>query len=321
MQTKRRSLLAKTLLLHGPYTFNWTDEMLPPIGDEDVVIETIAGAISIGSELPRYKGKSREAKILSYPLMTGYESYGRITAVGQNVSEQLLGEKVIAFYGHRTQAILPVNQVIFAPSRIPPPTALLAILTCDVAKGLRKLNIMPEERVLVTGAGAIGLMAIWLLRQYGVQTIHVLEPDEERCQKAHDLGAIVAVHPKEAESWPHEFTVGIECSNHNEGFRLLQEKARHEGRICLLSDGNLEPLTLTPHFHSKELRIMGSSDGWNYEKHAIWFWKMVENDNLLAQTLFDLTISHTELPQTFHQLAKGQINPVKVLVNYQKGPR
>ncbi|MEM9955586.1 MAG: zinc-binding alcohol dehydrogenase [Chloroflexota bacterium] len=317
MRTRRRSLLARSLLLHGPHTLNWQEHMLPLVDEHHVVIETVAGAISIGSELPQYTGKARLATEPSYPKMTGYESYGRITSVGKHVPEQLIGEKVIAHYGHRTHAILPVDDVIFVPSRVPPPTALLAILTCDVAKGIRKLHITPEQRVLITGAGAIGLMAIWLLRRYGVQSIHVLDIDDNRCQKALDLGAQVATHPAEAERWMDDFDIGIECSSADSAFQLLQTKMTHNGRIVILSDGNYEPLTLSPHFHQKELVLHASSDGWDYHQHAIWFWQQVEKDHSLADTLFDVTIPHAELVQTFAKLAHESINPVKVLVNYQ----
>ena len=317
MRTKRRSLLAKSLLLYDPQTLKWNEDMLPIVGDDDVIIETIAGAISIGSEMPRYRGNSREIQSPDYPLMTGYESYGRITGVGKNIPEQLIGEKVLAFYGHSTHAVLPFKDVIFAPSRIPPPTALLAILTCDVAKGIRKLNIKADERVLISGAGAIGLISIWLLKKYGIQSIHVLELNAERRDKALALGANVAVHPAEAQFWADDFEVGIECSNQDSAFQILQEKMTHQGRIAVLSDGNVEPLRLSAHFHHKELTLIGSSDGWDYQRHAIWFWQAVEDDHSLAETLFDLTIPHMDLSVTFFKLWKDLINPVKVLINYQ----
>jgi alcohol dehydrogenase len=317
MRTKRRSLLAKSLLLHGPKTLHWAEEMLPPLGDEDVLIETVAGAISIGSELPRFLGEAREAGGLRFPMMTGYESYGRITALGSNLNEKLLGETVIGFYGHRSHIVLPFDSLIFAPSRVPPPTALLLILSCDVAKAIRKLQIQPEERVLITGAGAIGLIAVWLLKRYGVQTVHVLEPEASRRDKAITLGASLAVFPEEAEGWPAEYPVAIECSSRDVAFHLLQEKAANNGRIAVLSDGNLEALSLSPYFHSKELKIIASSDGWDYQQHALWFWKAVEDDYRLADALFELTILAAELPRTFAALAKGEISPIKVLVNYK----
>lgn len=316
MQTKRRSLLCKSLLLHGPKTLHWNEEMLPPLGADMVLIETIAGAMSVGSEVPRYHGDTRETQRLKYPMMTGYESYGRIIAVGKNINEKLLGETVVAFYGHRTHASVPLEKVIFAPSRIAPPTALLSILTCDVAKGIRKLNIQPEERVLVAGAGAIGLLTVWLLKQYGVQTIHVFDPEADRRQKALNLGATVAAAPQEAFLWAEEFSVGIECSSRDAAFLLLQQKAITKGRICVLSDGNVEPLTLSTFFHQKELKIVGSSDGWDYQRHASWFWQIVEDDNSLAETVFDMTIRPNRLEKTFTELASGKIRAIKVLVNY-----
>lgn len=317
MRTKRRSLLAKSLLLHGPKTLHWAEEMLPLLGDNDVLIETIAGAMSIGSEMPRYLGDSREAGGLHYPMMTGYESYGRITALGNNLNEKLLGETVIAFYGHRSHAILPFDKLIFAPSRVPPPTALLLILSCDVAKAIRKLQIQPEERVLIAGGGAIGLIAVWLLKRYGVQTVHILEPEASRRDKALALGASLAVFPEEAEKWPAEYPVALECSGRDVAFQLLQEKSAQNGRIAVLSDGNLEPLSLSPYFHSKELKIMASSDGWDYQQHALWFWKAVEDDQSLATALFERTIKAAELPKTFAAISKGEITPIKVLVNYK----
>jgi alcohol dehydrogenase len=317
MRTKRRSLLSRSLLLHGPKTLHWTEEMLPLLGDDDVLIETIAGAMSLGSEIPRYLGESRETTALKFPMMTGYESYGRITALGKNLNEKLLGETVLAFYGHRSHAILPFDKLVFAPSRVPPPTALLEILSCDVAKAIRKMQIQPEERVLVSGGGAIGLIAVWLLKRYGVQTVHLLEPEATRRDKAIALGASLAVFPEEAERWPAEYPVAIECSGRDIAFQLLQEKCAHNGRIAVLSDGNLEPFTLSPHFHHKELKIIASSDGWDYQQHALWFWKAVEDDQSLANALFDLTIKAADLPKTFAALAKGEISPVKVLVNYK----
>lgn len=316
MQTRRRSLLAKSLLLHGPRTFNWHEDMLPLMGDNDVVIETIAGAVRVGEEVSLYMGDDSDPP-LQYPLMSGNESYGRITGVGKNVPEQFIGEKIVATYGHCTHAILPVSELIFAPSRVPPPTALLAISTCPIANAIQKLTIQPDERVLITGAGAVGLMTIWMLRHYGVSSIHLLETAEDRREKALKLGATVAVHPAEARRWADDFDVGIDCSNQDAGFAFLQSKMRPGGRMCLLTDGEFEPLTLSSHFREKQLSLIASHDPRDYHKHAIWFWRLVEDDHSLAEALFDVTVPHMELPVTIGKIAKGIINPIKVLVNYQ----
>src|SRR2546423_14623484 len=61
-----------------------------------------------------------------------------------------------------------------------PILALLAILTCDVSKGTRKVGIKPGESVLITGAGTIGLLTIFILKAMGIEAIDIVEPRAER---------------------------------------------------------------------------------------------------------------------------------------------
>ena len=67
--------------------------------------------------------------------------------------------------------------------------ALLAILSCDVAKGIRKVVPRPEEPVLVAGAGAIGLLAVFVLRAYGVRVVDVNGLARDRRALSERLGA------------------------------------------------------------------------------------------------------------------------------------
>lgn len=84
------------------------------------------------------------------------------------------GERVVASYGHRTHGVVPEEKPIPVPDGVPDDLALLAILTCDVAKGIRKLSPGPEEPVLVTGAGGIELLALYVLTAYGVGRVDVI---------------------------------------------------------------------------------------------------------------------------------------------------
>src|SRR5215469_2871021 len=97
-----------SMLLVAPEQLEWVTEELPQLQPNEVLVQTTAGAISIGSELPRYLGTARSAHPASYPQMTGYESIGTIVACGSAVQQRLrIGERVVSFYGHRTHAIVP----------------------------------------------------------------------------------------------------------------------------------------------------------------------------------------------------------------------
>ena len=154
----------KSLLLAAPRQLEWVSEDLPPLQPHEVLIQTTAGAISTGSELPIYCGTARSTEPIRYPRMTGYESTGVVIGCGSNVKRFQVGDRVIAFYGHRTCAIVSGAKAIAVPDNVPDALALLSILTCDVSKGIRKVAPQPDESVLITGAGTIGLLTIFMLK-------------------------------------------------------------------------------------------------------------------------------------------------------------
>src|SRR6266566_1430540 len=187
----------QSLHLTAPRQLEWVIEDLPPLQPHEVLIQTTAGAISIGSELPIYCGTARSIEPIRYPRMTGYESAGVVISCGSHVQRFKTGDRVIAFYGHRTHAIISEAQAIAVPDNVSDAVALLSILTCDVSKGIRKVTPQQNESVLVTGAGTIGLLTVFMLKALGVRTVDVVEPHVERCTMALQLGARMAMSPQE----------------------------------------------------------------------------------------------------------------------------
>lgn len=310
-------MYASSLLLTAPGQLAWIQEELRPLRPDEVLVQTTASAISIGTELPKFLGISRNAKVAHYSCMTGYESVGHIVACGSTVHHLRLGERVVAFYGHRTHGIVPETKAIVVPDDLSDAVALLSILSCDVSKGIRKLQPATSETILVTGAGTIGLLTVFLLKTSGCKLIDVIEPRPERRALALQFGASTAEGPQEMlQEAGRSYNIGFECSSRNAAFTLLQERMATGGRICILADGNLEPLELSTHFHEKELLVVGSSDGWDYQAHARLFFPLA---HIYAQTLALLFEHHTtreNLPAVFEQLAHGMITPVKVLVQW-----
>jgi alcohol dehydrogenase len=309
------TLVMKTVSLYltEANVFRRIEEILPPLQADEVLVKTLYGAVSLGTELLLYTGTSRSSEPAFYPRMTGYESYGVIEAVGDDVQNFRVGEKVVTFYGHKTRAVVKASKLIPVPAPLSPTLALLAILSCDVKKGISKLNLQPDESVLLTGAGAIGLLTLFILKALGVQAVDVLEPQANRRDLALALGAR---NMFDADKFPLlSYKVGIECSSRNAAFSTLQTCLKHYGRICVLADGNMEPLVLLPAFHEKELRVVGSSDGVNYQEHAAWFYTL---PNLqLLEKLFDLETTFENLPTTFETLASRKTSAIKVLVKYK----
>ena len=314
MNSKR---LTERLCLIAPRSLAWITEDLPPVGPHDVLVQTRAGAISIGSELPLYSGSSRAGHPPQYPRSIGYESVGIVVACGSSVQRVQCGDRVVAFYGHCTHAVVPETRVIGVPDGISEALAILSILTCDTAKGVRKIAPRPEETTLLTGAGAIGLLTLFILRAYGVAQVDVVEPLAERHALARLLGARNVWYPHDVPIESTAYAVAFECSSRNKAFALLQKQVEPQGRICITADGNIEPLVLTSDFHEKELQIIGSSDGWDYHQHAAWYFREVQQHSAHLEQFFEMRIARDELISTFEQLAEGNIHPIKVFVCYE----
>jgi len=314
----KKILHAKGLYVTAPNELQWLDEVLPSsLGPTDVLLQTRTGSISIGSELPLYTASARAVGITHYPRMTGYESVGIVLACGEQVSQLHVGDRVVAFYGHCTHRVVPVAQVLAVPEGISDALALLTILTCDVAKGVRKVAPKSEEPVLVTGGGAIGLLTVFILRAYGVASVDVVEVRPERVALALKLGARRALLPQDLPAASESYVAAFECSSRNAAFECMQNNMRPHGRICVLADGNYEPLLLAPAFHAKELQVVGSSDGWDYHAHAAWYFQEIQRHPAPLAELFQLEVRHDELIATFARLSQGSIRPIKVLVRYR----
>lgn len=306
---------AKSLLLTAPKRLEWIETDLPDPGANELLVETLSGAISVGTELPHFLGKSRGVAP-TYPAMTGYENLAHVLACGASIERLMTGDRIVSFYGHRTHALIPEDKAIRVPEHVSDELAILSILSCDVAKGVRKVMPQPKHRVLITGAGTIGLLTLWTLRRYGVERVDVIEPQANRRQLASRFGAANVFSADGPDLIDDEYSFGFECSSRDVAFATLQRSMRHDGMICVLADGNLEPLTLTPDFHQKELRVVGSSDGWDYHAHARWFFEQAAGDESLLKQLFQWTVTAGDLPDTFRRLATATPRPIKVFVRY-----
>ncbi|MDA2423933.1 zinc-binding alcohol dehydrogenase, partial [Bacillus cereus] len=235
--------------------------------------------------------------------------------VGNKVTHVNVGDKVVSFYGHETIGIVKGDKVIRVPSYIKPKVALLSILSCDAAKGVLKLDPRQDEKVLITGMGVIGLLACYFLKYYvGVKHVDVVEPNKNRRDFAKKFGAKNLFDSE--KQIIETYNYGLECSATNRGFHTLQKAINSNRAICILSDGNIEDLTLTADFYRKELKIIGSSDGYGYQKHADWFFSQIEQTPWIEE-IFQHEIHYTALEKCFEELSQGIITPLKVFVSYE----
>lgn len=269
----------------------------PAAGKEQVKIEVKAAGIC-GSDLHIYHDDI--AISLNPPVITGHEFSGVVAEVGEGVTEWNIGDRVVAearytscgkceycingfdnlcdhkkalgywFNGVFTKyTVVPAARVHRLPDRVDfLAGALIEPLACVVHAVLELTHITVGDVVLVTGPGAIGLLAMQVAKAQGATVIVAgIAKDIERLKLAKKLGATAIVNVAQQDLLDEVYAmtdsqgvdIVLECSGN--------EKAVNDGLLAIKKRGQFtqiglfgKPVTLDfEKICFKEIKVTGSS--------------------------------------------------------------
>jgi 2-desacetyl-2-hydroxyethyl bacteriochlorophyllide A dehydrogenase len=128
----------------------------------------------------------------------------------------------------------------------------------------------PEDRVLVTGAGPVGLLMTAVLKAAGVDDITVSEPAPARRERAAALGAqVVAPDELPAASMGRPvadpFTLAFECSGRAAACEAALDQLDRAGTFVFLGTGAESPRINHNRVIILELTLLGS---YNYDQRG-----------------------------------------------------
>lgn len=125
-----------------------------------------------------------------------------------------------------------------------------AALTEPTAIALHTVNLSgvgPEDRVLVTGGGPVGLLTVAVLRTRGIRDITVSEPSAPRRARAVAVGATRAVTPDELPPVPigriadAPYSFAFECSGHARAAEAALDQLDYAGTLVFVGTGSTSP--------------------------------------------------------------------------------
>ncbi len=181
--------MRRTLTFTAPRQVEIREEPPPPLGADDVLVQTVCSAISAGSELLIYRGQfpreladSHDALSsgLNYPLAYGYACVGRVIEAGPRVDPEWVGRFVFSFQPHTTHFIARPEALFPVPEGLAPETA------CFLPNMETAVNLVQDaapilgERVLVLGQGVIGLLTASLLAEFPLDRLATADHFEVR---------------------------------------------------------------------------------------------------------------------------------------------
>jgi (R,R)-butanediol dehydrogenase/meso-butanediol dehydrogenase/diacetyl reductase len=200
-------------------------------------------------------------------------------------------------------------------------TASLAEPLAVAMHGVTRGNVRPGQRVLVMGAGPIGLLTIAVLRARGIDDVTVSEPSERRREHARAAGATAFTTPDaipEPPAMPTFHIDGVwdavfECS----GVKAAQSQAfgvvGPGGTIVLVGAGMGRPSFDANRVLLNELVVTGA---YNYDEHGIErALELLASGRLPVAALIEADdVSLDGMQAALEGLAAGTI-PSKVLIN------
>jgi 2-desacetyl-2-hydroxyethyl bacteriochlorophyllide A dehydrogenase len=201
------------------------DEPDPPLGRDEVRVETIYSGISAGTELTVYRGTNPyldrrwdpERRLfadgsptLMYPVAEwGYEEVGRVVEVGPG-AELAAGALVWGAWGHRSSAILAAERAAdcLVPEGLAPIAAVFARVGAVALNAVLDADVHVGEVVGVFGQGVPGLIATQLVVLSGA-TVVAVDAIPRRLDLAASLGASHVFDP--GREHPAEAIKAVTC--------------------------------------------------------------------------------------------------------------
>lgn len=159
-----------------------------------------------------------------------------------------------AFCQYKT---VSADSLIRIPDSLTTRVAALTEPTAIVLHALRLAEVQPDDRVLVTGCGPVGLLLVAVLAAQGISDITVSEPSAVRREQALKVGAAQVVAPNSLESPPmmrpvaDPYGVVFECSGHASAIEAAFGQLDYAGTLVIVGTG-FEP----PHINQNRLIIL-----------------------------------------------------------------
>jgi L-iditol 2-dehydrogenase len=262
--SKETSVQNPSAVLYGSRDLRIEDRPVPAPEAGEVLVEIAAVGIC-GSDVHYFDHGRIGDFVVTGPMVIGHESAGTVVAVGPAVDPARVGELValepgvpcrcctqcrrgaynlcphVAFF-----ATPPVDGsisrfvTIAADFAHPAPvgmTAEQAAMAEPVSVGIwaaRKTSITGGDRVLVTGAGPVGLLAAQVARALGAQIPVITDTSPARLERGRQLGLRSA--PAGA-SLEEEFDVLLECSGAAPALSAGMRTLAPGGRVALVGMG------------------------------------------------------------------------------------
>ncbi|MEX0345949.1 MAG: zinc-binding dehydrogenase [Rhizobiaceae bacterium] len=189
-------------------TFELSDYQDVPLASDEIRGETVCTLISQGTELAWAGGDD-------FPIRPGYSAVFRVTDIGDKVDNVQVGDLRFCMGHHRSTQQYGVKYTLPVPKGVDAETAVIARLMGVSMTTLMTTAARPGDKVIITGAGPVGICAAHNFR-IGGYDVSVVEPDEMRRRQveASGIASTFAAMPHDNPHYAKKVRLVVDCSGH-----------------------------------------------------------------------------------------------------------
>lgn len=342
----------RAVTIHAPNDLRVDDVTTGEVGAKDVKVRIGVGGIC-GSDLHYYQHGGFGAVRIREPMILGHEISGTVDAIGAEVSSVAVGDKIavnpsvpcgecgycldgkpnhcldMRFYGSamrfphvqgafREMLVAKEVQCFPVPANVDLTTAAFAEPLSVCLHAVKRAGSVIGKKVLVTGTGPIGALAVAAARRAGAKDIVATDVMDEPLIAAKQVGADevinVAKNPERLEAYAANkgtFDIQIEASGNERAVVAGLGALKPRGVLVQLGVGGDVSLPLGL-IVSKEIDIRGT---FRFHEEFAWAVDFLSRGLIDAAPLLTDVISIDKAQQAF-DLAGDRSRAMKVQLSF-----
>lgn len=274
----------KALILKAPKEMYFKEETIESLESNQVLVRSVLSAFKHGTEMEAYHGSSpflqrsldhklrifmdntEDASSILYPGTLGNMTVGVVEKIGSDVTNFAVGDEVFGWLPVADWHVSSEDK-LYPLDGLTPEQALCIDPANFAIGGVLDGDIRFREKVLVTGLGAIGLLAVQYCKLHGA-TVYASSSFAQRRELAQQYGADVVINRKEVGDLGLEvkrLTNGgvdavIECSGRYAQLNFAMRAARQCGRVSCVGfySGGATDINLGEEFFHNRLTLLAS---------------------------------------------------------------
>lgn len=317
---------------------------LGPPRPHEIQVAATRTHISAGTELDYLNGTipGRIRPEVSYPVYHGYAVVGRVVAVGSEVTNHAVGDRVLTMGPHASHHNAPAATAVPVPDDVPDEAATLAVLGSVALHGVRRAPLQVGDAALVVGDGIVGQLTAQLAVLGGGRPVALAGRHPLRLAVAEQTGIPAAWNERETDiveamknlNQGRLADVVYETVGQVQAVDLSIRAAKMAGTVVLLGGVRqtlvLEPPTFYLQFMMRDLTLKAASQParpdvetnyhrWTQTNHRALCLRLMALGDLKAGPLITHRFSSEDAPQAYHLLVTDKGSALGVVLEWASG--